>query len=208
MIDVEALDDYRTRYRAGMPYQAHREFYDLLASEYPDQNYWDGEQVAAFLDWSMPAWVCELGGWDGQLAAAMLQHRESIVAWVNYELADVPQHCNDSAYHFNVGDGWLWGDGPYSIPCDAFVASHSLEHLTEQHLTELIAALDCDYAYVDVPLDGEGSNWNGTTTTHVLELSLHDFDTRWVDAGWTIAHAAHSPYGVASHVRFYERVAA
>jgi hypothetical protein len=205
VIDVSALDDYRTRYRDGMPYAAHREFYDLLAREYPDQNYWDAEQVSAFLDWCDPVWVQELGGWDGALADAMLSERPRILTWINSEIADVPQVCDDIRYHFEVGDEWLWSDGQFSVPCDAFIASHSLEHLTEQHLTVLIAALDCDYAYVDVPLDDSGQTWNGSTTTHVLELSLVEFDLAWARQGWAIAHAAYSPHGVPSHVRFLER---
>jgi hypothetical protein len=205
VIDVAALDDYRTRYRDGMPYQAHREFYDLLAREYPEQNYWDAEQVAAFLDWCKPGWVVELGGWDGALAAAMLPDRFGIGIWWNYELADVPQVCYHSSYAFSIDDGWLWADGPYSVPCDAFIASHSLEHLTEQHLDALIAALDCDYAYVDVPLDDVGQTWNGSTTTHVLELSLDEFVQRWLKAGWKVRHAWYSEQGVPSHVRFFER---
>jgi hypothetical protein len=205
VIDVAALDDYRTRYRVvGLSHQDHREFYDILAREYPEQNYWDREQIEAFCDWCKPNWVAELGGWDGALAAAMLERDPAIKGWLNYELADVPQVCTDHRYHFDVEE-WMWVDGPTSVWEDTFIASHSLEHLTELHLGLLIDALDCEYAYVDVPLDDSGQTWNGSTTTHVLELSLVEFDLAWARRGWAIAQAAYSPQGVPSHVRFLER---
>lgn len=198
-ITVADLDKYRAGYQAGMTLQQHQAFYHRLAQEYPEQNYWDERQAREFLGFVKPATVVELGGWDGALAAAMLKHDKMIRQWDNWELADIPQVCDDPRYRFRLENEWIW---QRPILGDCFIASHSLEHLTEEHLDNLLWTLCCRFAYVDVPLFDVGWDWHGTTTTHILPLSIKEFDAKWEAAGWTILRAEQSPGGVPSHVRF------
>lgn len=198
-MNVSELDSYRAGYRAGMPYSEHRVFYDRLALEHPEQNYYSLTLAREFFQWCEPDTVLELGGWDGGLAAEILPD-SGIRSWLNYEIAKVPQVCTDLRYTRIVATNWLWE--LKLRPADAFVASHSLEHLTAEHLDMLLWALDAKFAYVDVPLFDVPHDWNGSSTTHALELSIVQFDEMWAWHGWTIEQNFFRDGDIPSHVRF------
>ncbi len=195
---ISELDNFRSGYKQGN-YDWHREFYARLALAFPEQNYYSATLVNDFLDWCEPRTVIELGGWDGALAQEVL--REGM-KWTNYEIADVPQVCDDSGYEYVLPDSWIW-ESP--LEGDAFIASHVLEHLSLEHLSALIAALRCESAYVDVPLFPDGNTWQGSTTTHVLPISIGQFDEFWASAGWTIAQDFERNGDIPSYVRYLRR---
>ena len=199
---VADLDGFRDAYSAGsLTWAEHRRFYDeVIYPVAPDQNYSSPRLVNEFLAWADPVTVYELGGWDGHLARQVMT--PSIVSWLNVEVADVPQICGLPGYERVIPDDWPWRE---PIRADAFVASHVLEHLTEAHLTELLDVLDCEYAYVDVPLGEERTSWASTTTTHVLPLSIGEFDGLWESRGWMVERRYFRDEVIPSQVRFYGR---
>lgn len=195
------LDGYRHGY-AEQPFAWHQEFYGQVAAAYPRQNYWDGEAVSGFLEWARPLTVVEMGGWDGALAAAVLPAHPAVGRWDNYELADVPCVCSHLAYRHHLLGDWLW---TVPITGDAFVASHVLEHLSEDHLACLLGALNSEFAYVDVPLGEQPMSWMGSPTAHVLGMSIGEFDGEWERRGWTIQRRIRREGLVPSHVRWLSR---
>jgi len=224
VITSDELDVWRANYRAGTASIAdHRELYDRIAAEYPDQGYCSLDLMSKFLEkYQRVTSVVELGGWDGAVAGQMLRNFD-LECWVNYEIAQVDQVCQDERYRCIVPENdWSWNIFG-AFHADAFVASHSLEHLTLDHLRDLMRAIQCEYAYVDVPLSEEGEDWTYSTTTHALELSIGEFDSLWEGAGWTIDERIYrgevttqvqvmraitgdaSLTGIQSHVRYLSR---
>lgn len=213
-VSISELDTFRERYRRGdLSFEEHVDFYDLIVQVAPEQNYWSLGLVNEFLQWAQPRLVFELGGWDGGLADAVLLWHPGIQAWVNQEIARVPQVCTDPRYSYDQPDTWAW-----SQPIDGFdavIASHVLEHLTVEHLSMFLRSLAAvNYAYVDVPLPEKATNWMGTTTTHILDLSISEFDGVWEDFGWEIVQRSSRDgktkingrtSGVPSYVRFLRR---
>lgn len=200
---TDRLDDWRRDYQAG---KSSRDgvmaVYETLAGQFPDQNYYAADHVADFISRYQPDLVVELGGWDGALAQTILWDNDQIQWWDNHEVANVPQVCDDLRYTFNIRQTrWLW-DEP--IVGDAFVASHVLEHISDQQLVDLVAALECSVAYVDVPLGDQRHDWMRSPTTHVMTYSISEFDRVWSDAGWRIVHTVERGGPVPSHIRFLE----
>lgn len=202
LVATVELDRWRSAYQDG---SGSREdlasVYAALSLQFPEQNYFSLPLAQGFMDRFRPRSVVELGGWDGGLAAALLPGNPQIVSWENYEVAAVPQTCVDKRYQCVVADGWAWEQ---PLEAQAFVASHVLEHLSVAHLGELIDAVGCRFAYVDVPLSQTPTTWAGSPTTHALTLSIEEFDGMWEQAGWKQMACYERGGPVPSHVRFLE----
>ena len=197
MTDDVDWDAWRSQYHT-LTYEQHRAFNDHVGRTWPRQEHFDAELARLFLDTYQPATVIELGGWDGALAQQIGGNVES---WTNYDITDRPQVCTHPGYRRVIPDGWAWQQ---PLQADAFVASHVLEHLSEQHLHELLDALDCQAAYVDVPLKDSPYQWRGYFGSHVLPLSMPQFEAAWQAHGWRVAERFRPVHGL-SQVRFLQR---
>ena len=83
-------------------------FYREAAAAYPEQASYDWAVVDGVLGSLDPGSVLELGGWDGGLAGRALAEHPWISSWVNVDLADVPQVCQDQRYRRVLLDDWFW----------------------------------------------------------------------------------------------------
>ena len=201
-VNVENCDAYRRSYNDA-PFESHKAFYDWIAKDYPDQSYASLELIDGFLTWSGASSVIEIGGWDGRAAGAMLQ-RHPLTSWRNYEIANVRQVCLDPRYQGIVLDGWLW-EREEPLEADALVASHVLEHLSVEHLSKLLNSVTCQYMYVDVPLPDEPYDWMGSLTTHVIPLSIWQFDELLERHGWHVVRSFQREDKIPSYVRYLTR---
>jgi hypothetical protein len=204
VLGTPGLDAWRAAYLAGtLALDDHRRLYEQILAEFPEQNYYSLPLLCRFMGWSGAKSVVELGGWDGAMARDAMPLFSWLKRWDNYEIVDVPQVCVEDGYHFHVPDAFMWEQ---PIRAHAFVASHSLEHLTWEHLVALIEALDdVEHAYVDVPLHSYEFDWQGTTTTHALTCSISQFDKEWIRQGWKVEQTYRRDVAVPSYVRFLRR---
>jgi hypothetical protein len=201
---TELLDRWRRDYQSGLTSRVEvAAVYETLSHQFPEQNYFDTDAARVFVARYEPNAVVELGGWDGALARELLRRFPTVSSWDNYEIAFLPQVCADPRYTFHtITSRWVWQE---PIVGDAFIASHVLEHISDSQLGDLIDAIDCDVAFVDVPLGNQRHDWMRSPTTHVLTLSIDEFDAAWESRGWKIAFRKERAGAVPSHVRYLER---
>jgi hypothetical protein len=176
-------DAYRNAYHT-LTYEQHQDFHSAIYEQYPEQRHYDHAQAVRAIETIRPTTVVELGGWDGELASAMLTHDPDIKQWTNIELcreAAAKGYARYPRYHAPILDGWYWDHGPWHA--DLFVASHTIEHLNAYHLDRTIAATRADAFYFDAPLEDHPLSWAGSTTSHILGM------------GWTGIHNLMHQYG-------------
>lgn len=175
-------DEWRQQYQA-LDFHGQAAFYVEVAREYPEQTHWDLNACVGFYERLRPARIVEIGGWDGALAAEMLSRHPEIESWDNHEIVAVPQACQDSRYRRHLLDDWFWLDPP---PGDALVTSHTVEHLSNEHLRDLLDASGGYRAlFVATPLpDATRPRWGGYHGSHILDLSWDELDAEIQARGW------------------------
>ena len=158
-----------------LTYAEHVEFYRQVAEVYPEQVHFNEPAVRDFLAASAGP-VLELGGWKGELAAAVLPDFASIPEWLNVEIAPqavTESACHDPRYSVIVPDAFLWDSDIDTSRFRTFVASHSIEHLKIAHVAALMECLpNIETMYVDAPLPDAPTGWGGGNGqhSHIIEV--------------------------------------
>lgn len=168
---------------AEMSFHDQQLFYQRVAREHPEQQHFDLAEAAATFDLinTPGATVVELGGWNGALASRLLS-KFPISSWTNYDIVGVPQVCDHPRYQLVVLDDYFWKLP--ARPADAFVATHTIEHLTGEELEMLLDALLVDFIYLESPLGSEGQSWAGYPGSHILELGWREVRQLISDMGY------------------------
>jgi hypothetical protein len=170
-----------------MTFAEQQAFYEDVARAHPVQRDWNEEACWRFLSERLPAEVVELGGWDGSLAAAMLDRAPFIRWWSNYDIVAVPQVCTDRRYGLVVPDEPAW-QGLAPIPADALIASHVVEHLRVAEVEALVSAWAPRSIYLDTPLEARATDWRGYEGSHVIEVGSEELLARLDALGYTATH--------------------
>lgn len=179
--------DYRARY-ADLPLVVHREMYDGLAATGNSQRRWHEPLTKQFFEVAKPKRVVELGGWDGEMAKHILRENDVIESWTNYELANVNPVCVDPRFTTHVlDDEWAWDHAGFTG--DAFVSSHSIEHINVDQVRQILIRLQDEYfkyVFIQTPIPvSEKPNWEKWPNSgHIIECSMNDLDKMFIDAGW------------------------
>lgn len=166
------FDAWRHNYD-GMSYPEHVEFYRQAAEAYPEQVHFNEAAVRSFLE-SVAGNVLEIGGWKGELAAAVLPDHPAITVWLNVEIA--PQAvsesvCTDSRYSVVVPDTFLWDSDIDLSPYPTMIASHVIEHMKVAHVVKLLDHIPAvAKLYIDAPLAAEPQAWGGGESAHIIEI--------------------------------------
>lgn len=151
-----------------MSFAEHQAFNEGCGFLHPNQQHFDAVACEAFLEQRQPLTVVEVGGWDGALAALMLDAVPSIRSWVNYDITPgVKQVCDHPAYRLEVLDGWPW---EIDVTADCLVASHVFEHMVSADVAALVDRWDVASVFVDCPVPRQARSWDGYDGSHVLEV--------------------------------------
>lgn len=130
---------------------------------------------------SFPLRVIELGSHDGKLARAMLRDFASIISWRGYDF-DKPLErniCHDERYEpISLSD---WFHKTRLPEFNAFMCSHTLEHLSERQLLKTLALISsAQYILIEIPISENGQRWDRMNCTHVLRWGLKHI-RKWMD---------------------------
>lgn len=188
------FDVWRREYDT-LSFEDHKRYYEDWARRFPCQQSWNLKYAQEFMDRFQPRTVIELGGWDGSLAAALIPGN-FVLSWRNYDLIEVPQVCELNQYELRVLDQPLWECGP--LFADAFVATHTIEHLKARELELLIPKLNVTSCLVEAPIERRGREWWGYEGSHILEIGWDGVDDIFAQSGFEVTH-------LWGHGRFYAR---
>ncbi|UCD06940.1 MAG: hypothetical protein JSW41_03845 [Candidatus Aenigmatarchaeota archaeon] len=175
-------NDWRDLYEEWS-YKDHQAFYNEIERDWPSQVQCDLGYFAPFLVKAIEIpeiRVLELGGWKGDIAQLLLASPlgKRIKSWANYDICPAildKQVCKDPRYHVRVPDNWFWET---TIPddYDLFFCSHTVEHLSRDHVKELLSKLDSlrslRYIYLETPLPLSCTNnqWKDYRGSHKLQI--------------------------------------
>jgi hypothetical protein len=181
-------DAWRNAYPT-LTYREQQDFHSLIYAQYPEQRHYDPTYVARAIEDTLPLTVVELGGWDGELAAEMLDRYQGIQGWVNVEIcreaSDISalRHPRLAAAEM---DDYYWTQ---DWECDLFVGSHVIEHLSTTHLQQTIQATDARALFFDAPLEDHALNWRHFTGTHILGTGWAGVTSLCNQHGYSLAWA-------------------
>jgi hypothetical protein len=188
-VEISDFDAWRDNY-CDMSYERQKRFYDQVAVDHPCQQAFDLSCFVPFFRLhANHARVLELGGWKGELAAAVLAKLPSqqVISWDNYEISSVAllgSVCRDERYQAIVPDDFVWNiDLP---PVDIWVMSHFAEHIRTCHLNLLFSRMgaEVNWLLIESPLPEQEDevDWTGYHGSHILEVGwrqLCSFLTLW-----------------------------
>jgi len=174
MVDYNAeyFDKWREDYdKTSIAEQA--KLHDELFEKYPQQAHYDYAIADNFFeDFKNDIKVFEAGCWDLTLAKKLVAKYPNIVKWKG---ADICQKAlkaagdNERIYKMLcTTEEWWWSEHLYNY--DIFIATHFIEHLSNEHLESLLTAIPCSYIYLEAPLKEVHNEWGGYMGTHKLEF--------------------------------------
>ena len=181
---VREFDLWREHYDS-LTFQDQQAFYRRLAVLYPCQQSFSLYQAGLFFQRYRPRSVVELGGWDGALANHILAGDSRIEWWHNYDLVEVPQACVDDRYMLHVLSE------PFQAATrsgDAFVATHTIEHLKEHEIREVVARLKFRVCLIEAPLNDRPTDWTGYFGSHILDVGWARIDQVFSEHGYRVDH--------------------
>lgn len=183
MTDID-WNQWRRNY-ATMDFEDQKKFYEDVVIQYPQQKSFNKTIILAYLVYANPKHVIELGGWTGDLASLTLTRKElSLSKWYNYDLV---QFGNSTSFYQEMSmDSFFWDIEQLPI-CDTFIATHTIEHLSEEHLDLLIKRLaqipELQTCIIEIPnpIEGKEGLWKDYGGSHILELGQDDIMQKFVD---------------------------
>ena len=173
------FNDWRSAY-SWMSYSDQQLFYSQVETEFPQQANFSSEAALTFFRRVSPeSRVIELGGWKGDLAAAVLTSplSDRVSSWTNYDICPTlggKAVCKDPRYRLIVPMGWFWKTAVQDA--EVFVATHTIEHLSVKHLEALLVKVaklpSLQYIYLESPLPDSAvrNRWPDYFGSHILEV--------------------------------------
>lgn len=194
-------DDYQQ-----MSYDDQVKFYNEVAKRWPEQ-----------IDFHFPSWlrffkyvhdglgpfsIFEIGGWKGEMAQAVFDTapdlikrttirggKQQLPTWVNFEISEealTGTVVTDPRYQAKVPPDFAWN---VAIPnMDVFIASHTIEHITEENFVALLDNLPSTVVFIGLesPLrpSDVSRDWGNYTGSHILEIGWKEVAEHLADFGF------------------------
>lgn len=182
-----SFNDWRRDYYK-LTVQEQKAYHNKLEAEYPIQNHGDYSALNTFLSsLNSNIKVLEMGGWKGDMAKRMLSERFHLTSWTNIEIcpnAAKKSIIEDIRYKVIVPEQFDWWNYFFRFEeYDAFIALHVIEHLTYEHVSQLLNRVKCKYLYFEVPLS-EAQSWDNYGGTHIFDRSNDDLTKLILSSGY------------------------
>ena len=168
------FNEWREKYN-DMTIDEQVAYHNYLETQYPNQAHFDLQFAVDVFELIKPTIVTESGGWKGDLAVEMFK-RYQIKKWTNIEICQNAINntkCNNPNF-FNIRPKQFNWFNKIKLE-GLFMATHFIEHLSNEHFIELANALQKnEYIYFEAPLTNEGEKWVDFEGTHKLEFGWND----------------------------------
>lgn len=168
-------DRWRANYDS-MSWRDQLDFYSMVERLHPDQQFFTAPSVLQFLrEAGSPSSLCvlEIGGWKGELAAAVGPTKR----WLNIEIFPeaIRYGPREGWYRAMVPHDFIWNAG-VPIGYDVLIMSHTIEHIRFHEFTKIIEQFDGAWVFLEAPLHDQPRDWRGYGGTHVFEAGWGDVD--------------------------------
>ncbi len=179
--DPKFFDWWRANYD-NLTHEENIEIGNQLEEKYPYQGSYNFEHLLRiFGDPKKPFGaklynmsVLEIGGWKGELACSCLQQwPQAISGWTNIDMckAAVDKGLkHEKLIHVFPGH-FDWFKNPRTTNFDICISTHTIEHLSDEHLVQLIEHIKgIPIVMFEAPIGDGESNWDGYHGTHILKM--------------------------------------
>lgn len=183
--DPKFWDRWRELYDS-FSHEENIEIGNALEAAYPYQVSFNAELFENFFSAVLPgARVLEIGGWKGELAKHLLEKNPGIEHWHNVDmcraavLKTVPMGANSHRYTSEFPGSFDWFKTQRASAFDIAVSAHTIEHLSDAHLKDLIAFLaGIPLIVFEAPISKKsGASWAGYPGTHILSMGWDEIET-------------------------------
>ncbi len=204
----DCFDNWRELYSV-LTNDQHKAFMTACSVRYPDQQHWTPKHFESLFTQLEPfPRVLEIGGWKGELAKHCLE-KYNIKSWFNIEACEeaveqtVPM--GTLAYATCIPFAFDWFSKLKQVPSprdyDVCVSAHMIEHLSDEHLLDLIDYLvNVPAVMFEAPIGRGTSDWRGYLGTHILKMGWNAVDE-------AMGHHNFRPTTITSSCTLYKKVA-
>ena len=185
---MNEFDKWRERYDT-MTIDEQIAYHNELEARYPEQNHYNYNNVKEALLLCNKPIVLEFGTWKADLAQkAIIEFNLS--KWQGIEIcsnAIEKTRCTLKEFSYIKPDKFDWWVNP--LPnSDIIIATHFIEHLSNEHFEQLVKVLKAKYIYFEAPLTEVGEDWAGYVGTHKLKYGWNDVNKLMAEQGYKITH--------------------
>ncbi len=176
MIDVNdpnVFNKWRAAY-STMTDAEHLEFCNAAEAKWPvQQSFTFSNFNSLFANIGGSVNVVELGGWKGELAGRCLA-KFPIATWTNLDFCGAAigkTVTTDSRYSAYLQNSPTWFRSPRASHFDVCVSAHMIEHLSDEHLLELLDWIKgIPVVMFEAPISYGDNNWDNYPGTHILKM--------------------------------------
>jgi len=174
--DIILFDQWRENYDS-MSSDEQIKFYNEIEKYYPEQKSFTLKYYDYLFANYQDVDVVEIGGWKGELADYCLK-KYPIKSWINYDITTEALNksvCKDTRYKVKaVSFNWMDSE---TIESDVCLASHVIEHLSDNDLRKLIQCIKSKVILFEAPIKKGLNDWTGYPGTHILKMGWDQIDT-------------------------------
>jgi hypothetical protein len=195
---MNEFDKWRERYDT-MTIDEQIAYHNELEARYPEQNHYNYDKVKEALALAhTPTIVLEFGTWKGDLAKQAFNDF-SIIDWYGIEICEAAiksTKCDKVKYIKPYKFDWF--NDERTIEADVVIATHFIEHLSNEHFEQLAAyCKGVKVVHFESPLTDDGNEWVGYEGTHKLTIGWNKINEIMKDNGYEliINHPESKTYG-------------
>lgn len=184
---MNEFDKWRERYNT-MTVDEQVAYHNELEERYPEQNHYNYDNVKEALTLvDKPAIVLEFGTWKGDLALQAFKDF-NIKSWLGVEICEnaiAKTKCSKVNYIKPTRFDWFYDKR--TIEADIVIATHFIEHLSNEHFKQLINYCNgIKTIHFESPLTDEGNEWNGYVGTHKLTIGWNKVNEILKENGYSL----------------------
>lgn len=170
--DANVFDKWRELYHE-LTTEEQKDFYNDIELVYPTQQSFTKKAYQEFFKGKPNLKVLEFGGWKGELSKIIMK-KNQVCTWINIELCTnaIEKSVNSYENYCVVNPGsFQWFKEERKIDCDVFISAHSIEHISDSELIELLKFIKgIKYVILEAPIEDDINNWDNYLGTHILKM--------------------------------------